>query len=412
MELDQILNTRRSCRAFTDQKVERFMTEQLIDAALKAPVSCNLQVTQFIVIDDRVLLKKLEKEISYKFSYAPCYILVIYDPRVTVERASVVSSSAMAAQNILLKAVDLGLATCPMAGFTHDRKLKKILSIPSELSLALLISVGYADDNIYKIKIPKVISKKLYSYNSYKTLEPMELGDNLEKASPASIADYRRRIGPVYLDRFRLQTWSTSYYEEVLRYCQRNQIINSQTKSIMDIMTYDGYFLKLLYETKIAEGATIISTDYLSENLDFFKKKFNCGVAHIDHYNRIIHKNQDIQLATMIFQAEFTPGLPKLLDSVYSVLDKEGQLFITTVKEGVGRKFKNKMARILSRYLYRKQVNRYENNKFYRIGPRKQRSVMYMKKQLKDAGFSEIKKDVIKKYPAKGVSIVAFTALK
>jgi nitroreductase/NAD-dependent dihydropyrimidine dehydrogenase PreA subunit len=55
----EFIRTRRSIRAFRDKPVERQLIEQIIDAAQAAPSSHNSQTTQYIVVEDKELLKNI-----------------------------------------------------------------------------------------------------------------------------------------------------------------------------------------------------------------------------------------------------------------------------------------------------------------------------------------------------------------
>jgi nitroreductase len=52
----------------------------------------------------------------------------------------------MAAQNIILEAVEIGLGSCAIASFSED-PVKKILGVPDEIRLVLLLSMGYPDED-------------------------------------------------------------------------------------------------------------------------------------------------------------------------------------------------------------------------------------------------------------------------
>jgi nitroreductase len=145
MELTEIFNKRRSYRQYLEKPVSLELIDELIKASSFAPVSCNLQLTQYIVVTDKEILDRLGKDVSYKFKYAPCSIIVLQDSRFSIERYSGIMSAGMAVENILLKAVELGLGTCPMAGFKKDKIIKKILNIPGYMDIVLAISVGYSD---------------------------------------------------------------------------------------------------------------------------------------------------------------------------------------------------------------------------------------------------------------------------
>jgi nitroreductase len=50
----------------------------------------------------------------------------------------------MAAENIMLECLDLGLGSCAIVSFNAE-PVKRLLEIPEELSLVLLLSIGYPE---------------------------------------------------------------------------------------------------------------------------------------------------------------------------------------------------------------------------------------------------------------------------
>ncbi len=88
MELNDVLHLRKSRRLFLPKAVDRHDVEKLIAAAQLSPVSCNLQLSQYIIIDDPDVLADLAERANYKFAMSPCMILIVQDPRFTVERNS------------------------------------------------------------------------------------------------------------------------------------------------------------------------------------------------------------------------------------------------------------------------------------------------------------------------------------
>src|SRR3989338_8968832 len=145
MELFDILKKRRSVRKYENKKVGRDLIAELIKAAQLSPVSCNLQLTQYVVVDDEDLLARLGKDVSYKFRYSPTTVVVLVDSRITVERSSAITTAGMAIENMILRAIELGLATCPMAGFGKDEVIRRVLGIPDHMDIVLLLAVGYQD---------------------------------------------------------------------------------------------------------------------------------------------------------------------------------------------------------------------------------------------------------------------------
>ena len=60
-QIAHMLKARRSVREFIDRPVERKLIEAIIDAARFAPSGCNSQSTEFVVIQNRVVLKKISE---------------------------------------------------------------------------------------------------------------------------------------------------------------------------------------------------------------------------------------------------------------------------------------------------------------------------------------------------------------
>ena len=364
MELKEILEKRRSIRHYTNKSVPRVLIEELIRAASMSPVSCNLQLTQYVVVDDLNILKKLSSEVSYKFKYSPCSIVVLHDSRFSVERNSGIMTAGMAVENLLLKATEIGLGTCVMAGFGFDERIKKILSIPDHMEIVLIISVGYIDGTFQMFDVPKLDLNKRYSFNNYGELPIINDSLSISKQSIDDIINYRSRISPVYLDRFRLNSYNVSYYEEVcnhfVSFCKKNKI-----KRVLDLISYDGVFLELVSRNDLGK-ISISASDYLVNNLSFIKKKLGFdGVLVKDNK---IDSNEFFDLITFVFQFNFTPDVSSLLRSVGKSLNNEGYLLISVVQEA--------WYRIFYKYIFKnwlllkgKNVNIYENNPYYKVGP-------------------------------------------
>ena len=77
MEFEKLILERKSTRNFTDEKIDTEIIYKIIEDAIQAPTSCNLQHFSFILIDDLALIKQLSKEVSYKFNYCKNFVLLI-----------------------------------------------------------------------------------------------------------------------------------------------------------------------------------------------------------------------------------------------------------------------------------------------------------------------------------------------
>lgn len=70
----------------------------------------------------------------------------------------------IAANQFCLQAADIGLGTC-MIGWFDEKKIKKLLDIPSSKRIPILITLGYSDARLRE-KTRKPIDK-MYKQNKY-----------------------------------------------------------------------------------------------------------------------------------------------------------------------------------------------------------------------------------------------------
>ena len=182
-ELMELMRKRRSVRRFSDRPVSIDDITKLIDAAVQAPSASNRQDWRFAVVASRERIEQLADAAEKRwaslladiesdavseelgryarnfawFGSAPALIVITCKKpegflcRMLGEDAWAVAgthaSSSMAAQNFLLAAESLGLATCCLTGpLAASREIKPLLGIGSNRRIVCLIAVGYADE--------------------------------------------------------------------------------------------------------------------------------------------------------------------------------------------------------------------------------------------------------------------------
>ena len=59
METFEAILSRRSIRQFTDDPINEEMQKKLLQAAMQAPSARNTQAWQFVIIDDRKILREI-----------------------------------------------------------------------------------------------------------------------------------------------------------------------------------------------------------------------------------------------------------------------------------------------------------------------------------------------------------------
>ncbi len=151
MELREALVGRRTVRRFLDRPVPRDTVEQLIDAARWAPSACNLQLWEFVVVDDPELRAAIASETRF-IELAPVAIFATYSHEYTRENYAWVQSAAAAIQNMMLMAHSLGLGGCWVDTLGNVERLKRLLGIPAEQTIVALTLFGYYD---VELKAPR-----------------------------------------------------------------------------------------------------------------------------------------------------------------------------------------------------------------------------------------------------------------
>lgn len=141
--------TRRSIRKYQDKKVEKEVIEQLMKTAVVSPSGRNGRPYEFVVVDDKEIIKKLahSKESGAQFAEnAPLMIVTLYHEYPTGEDDACIASTI-----IQLKAHELGLGSCWLQtkgkigtnGKTCHENIREILNLPKDIYISNMISLGY-----------------------------------------------------------------------------------------------------------------------------------------------------------------------------------------------------------------------------------------------------------------------------
>jgi nitroreductase len=178
-ELKQLIETRQSDRGYSDRPVEQDKLERILEAARLAPSACNAQPWKFIAVTDPTLKDQVAEAASAKalgmntfVAQAPVLIVVVREkPNLSSRIGGTVKNKdyslmdiGIASGFITLQACAEGLGSCIM-GWFNEKLVRKILSIPSDKRVELIISIGYsAKEHREKKRKPHV---EVISYNRY-----------------------------------------------------------------------------------------------------------------------------------------------------------------------------------------------------------------------------------------------------
>ena len=151
MELQEVLQRRRSIRKYTEEPVSKEDIDLLMHAAMSGPSACNKTPWEFYVITDEAVLEKLRNASRYSKIYAPLAIVVCGSlSRALPSQLAPywIQDCSAATENILLAATDLGLGTVWCGIHPQKRaeeRVREALDLTEKHIPLNIIYVGYPD---------------------------------------------------------------------------------------------------------------------------------------------------------------------------------------------------------------------------------------------------------------------------
>jgi nitroreductase len=181
MSFLDLVRRRESVRSYADRPVEREKIELCLEAARLAPSTSNSQPWKFIVVDEPALKSKVAGQTVAPFrafntftSQAPVLIAVVVD-RANLEAGTgkvlrrfnfSLIDIGIATEHLCLQAAELGLGTC-ILGWFDEKAMKRLLQVPRNRRIYLMIALGYPQSNGARPKRRKGLDQ-IRSYNRYK----------------------------------------------------------------------------------------------------------------------------------------------------------------------------------------------------------------------------------------------------
>jgi nitroreductase/2-polyprenyl-3-methyl-5-hydroxy-6-metoxy-1,4-benzoquinol methylase len=368
MEFEALINGRTSTRSFEKIGINRSILEKILEDATQAPISCNLQHFSFIVLDDQSLINTLCEKVSYKFNYSSCFIMITMQNGLSIKRGAGYTSVGFIADHLILSASNRGLDSLVMAGFEHDKKIKKLLAIPRKHEIVLLIALGKGQDKVGQ-KPKRVPVENWVGYNTFSPLNIIKTKNNVNKWKWQEVIDYRARIGLVYVDRFRLNTFPGFAYEKVFEDFLLFIDAHSKNLTILDLITYDGMWAKVASEglVKKRSSNSIHISDFNISILESHKRNLNCNFFVLKNFKENTFSTK-FDVITSVFQLNHFPNVNEQLEFCYSLLTTNGRVFIAVHNDSLLKLLLRKIEH-LKNIVLGNPVNVYENSTFYRAGP-------------------------------------------
>lgn len=149
----ELIKKRRSTRKFTSELLTPEQVETIMKAALMAPSSKRKNPWQFILVDDKEMLKKLAacKEHGAAF-LEECALAVVVTADGMVSDVWI-EDAAIASIYMQLQAEELGLGSCwvqirnrvTAEEMDADEYVRRLLDIPYQLQVLSIIGIGHKD---------------------------------------------------------------------------------------------------------------------------------------------------------------------------------------------------------------------------------------------------------------------------
>ncbi len=147
MEFKDIIQKRRSVRAFTDQPISEEKLRRVLEAARLAPSASNRQAWKFVVVKDTNKRKALTRAANNQafVGQAPIIIVAVAlmpERIMTCGVPSYAVDLAIAMEHVVIAAVDEGLGTCWIGAFSQEN-VRRILGIPDKYKVVTVMPIGY-----------------------------------------------------------------------------------------------------------------------------------------------------------------------------------------------------------------------------------------------------------------------------
>jgi nitroreductase len=154
MQVYEAILNRRTIRRYQQKPIDEKILEKLVNAAQLAPSAANLQPCEYIMVNDKSVVDRIFPCLKWAGYIAPAgnppegerpvaYLIVLLNRNWRKEGGEV--DAAAAIENILLAALEEGIATCWLGAIDRD-KLRNILNVPDYCIIDSVVALGYPNE--------------------------------------------------------------------------------------------------------------------------------------------------------------------------------------------------------------------------------------------------------------------------
>jgi len=166
MDFYEVIETRRSIRAYRSDLIPDEVLKRVLNAARIAPSGNNRQPWKFVVVKDPALKQALVPALANQRFVAEAPVIIaacgsnVHQNRGGYMRdLSMLVDVTIAMDHLILAARAEGLGTCWIGAFDND-KVKEVLEIPTEFQVVALTPLGYPrGEKFLPVKSRKALSE-------------------------------------------------------------------------------------------------------------------------------------------------------------------------------------------------------------------------------------------------------------
>jgi len=165
----KLITERGSIRKYQSKPISKSDLLMILESARIAQSAANRQPWQFIVVTDKDVKDRLA-DVAHRpgsprqtsIETAPAVIVCLANPEIDANWYLI--DLAIAIENMALTSWDLGIGSCWIGAFIEE-DVKTVLTIPKNLRVVSLLTLGYADEKP-RLKNRKALEEIIY-YNTY-----------------------------------------------------------------------------------------------------------------------------------------------------------------------------------------------------------------------------------------------------
>jgi len=172
MDLDEVIEARKSTRKFSNKKPNWRNIIECIDAARYAPMAGGIYTLKFILISDEEKINQIAVASQQDFIAQAQFVVVVCS---SIEKTKNAygkrgdvwcrQQAGAAIQNFLLKIEEFKLATCWIGHFS-EKDVKDILDISDDIQIEAIFPVGYGLEKP-RTKKAKINLDRILYFNRY-----------------------------------------------------------------------------------------------------------------------------------------------------------------------------------------------------------------------------------------------------